>query len=144
MDWASVGFALVMVMLGAYVAACRGGPEAGSDSSADAALGPTSELPDRDPALAKRLVEEEDALLLDVRTSLEWKMGHIEGAMLIPVQDLKGRLDEVETATDGDKDKPIVVYCRSGSRSANAKKILEAAGYTKVTNVGGMSDYPRD
>jgi len=139
MDQTTVALALVLAGLGAYVVACKGGGE----STASTARPHASALPDRDPQLAKRLVEEEGALLLDVRTNFEWEADHLEGATLIPVQELKGRLGEVQKATGGDEDEPIVVYCRSGSRAAKAKQILLDAGYTKVTNVGGIDDYPR-
>ncbi len=139
MDHVTVGLAMVLLGLGAYVVACKGGGEA----TASTASPNGSSLPDRDPALAKRLVEEEGALLLDVRTNMEWKSDHLDGATLIPVQELPSRLDEVEKATGGKKDQPIVLYCRSGARASKAKQILLKAGYTKVTNVGGISDYPR-
>ncbi len=103
-------------------------------------------LPDRDPALAKRLVEEEGAVLLDVRTPEEHAEGHLEGSVNISHEKLVEQeaeaLSEIETLTGGDKSKAIVVYCRSGGRAGKAKAALEAAGYTRVTNVGGMSDYP--
>ncbi|MCR9166139.1 MAG: rhodanese-like domain-containing protein [Nannocystaceae bacterium] len=103
-------------------------------------------LPDRDPALAKRLVDEEGAVLLDVRTPQEHAEGHIEGSVNIShekiVADDAEALAELEALTGGDKGKAIVVYCRSGGRAGKAKAALEAAGYTRVTNVGGMDDYP--
>lgn len=138
MDHVTIGLAMVLLGLGAYVVACKGGDATANSSSANG-----SSLPDRDPALAKRLVEEEGALLLDVRTNMEWKSGHIDGATLIPVQELPNRLGEVDKATGVKKDQPIVLYCRSGARASKAKQILLKAGYTKVTNVGGISDYPR-
>ena len=138
MDHVTIGLAMMLLGLGAYVVACKGGDTMASSSSSNG-----SSLPDRDPALAKRLVEEEGALLLDVRTNMEWKSGHIDGATLIPVQELPKRLGEVDEATGGNKDQPIVLYCRSGGRASKAKQILLKAGYTKVTNVGGIGDYPR-
>ncbi len=98
-------------------------------------------LPDRDPALAHKLVEREGAVLLDVRTEDEFAQGHVEGAHNISHDQLEGRLEEIERLTGGDKSKPIVTYCRSGGRAGKARTMLEAAGYTRVTNVGGMSDY---
>ncbi len=100
-------------------------------------------LPDRDPKLAKKLVDE-GAVLLDVRSQEEWDAKHLDGATLIPVGELDGRLGEVDTLTGGDKDKPIVVYCKSGGRAARAKKALEAAGHTQVTNMGGIDDWPSE
>lgn len=100
-----------------------------------------SSLPDRDPALAHRLVEEEGAIVLDVRTPSEYAEGHVDNAVNIAHDQLQGRLGEVETLSQGDKSKPIVVYCRSGRRSGIAKKILLEAGYEKVTNLGGYRDW---
>lgn len=87
---------------------------------------------------------EEGALLLDVRTWPEFVLGHAKGAMRIPHDELPSRLAEVLEAVDGDRDKPIVVYCRSGSRSALAKKHLVDAGFSQVTNLGCYSDWPGD
>lgn len=98
-------------------------------------------LPDDDPALAKRLVAE-GALLLDVRSPEEFASGHIAGAAHIPIGELDRRLDEV-AALAGGKDKPVVVYCRSGARSGRAKAMLLAEGYLQVTNLGSMDAWPR-
>ncbi len=70
--------------------------------------------------------------LLDVRTPEEFASGHIEGASNISVQTLAQRLAEVP------RDQPIVVYCRSGNRSAQAARILAQAGYTDVYDLGGI------
>ncbi|MCB9626003.1 MAG: rhodanese-like domain-containing protein [Sandaracinaceae bacterium] len=75
------------------------------------------------------------ALLLDVRTPVEYSGGHIEGALNIPVQELGKRVSEL-----GPPSRPVVVYCRSGGRSCAAAEILSKAGY-EVVDVGGMSAY---
>jgi len=100
----------------------------------------SSALPDRDPKLAHQLVDK-GALLLDVRTREEFEKGHLGGAVLVPHTELEGRLDEVAKQVDGKSSHPIVVYCRSGKRAGTAKEILLKAGYTQVTNLGGMSDW---
>lgn len=74
------------------------------------------------------------ATLLDVRTPEEFASGHIDGALLVPVDELEGRLTEVS------RDRPVVVYCRSGGRSARAASILGEAGY-EVHDLGGMSSW---
>ncbi len=81
---------------------------------------------------AKRLVGE-GAELVDVRTVEEYAQGHIDGAINIPLHELGQRLGELE------KDKPIVLYCRSGNRSGSAMKQLQAAGFEEVHNLGAMS-----
>ncbi len=71
------------------------------------------------------------AFVLDVREPAEWTEVHIPGATLIPLGQLSGRLDEVPL------DRQVVVYCRSGNRSAPGRDILLAAGFTSVTSVTG-------
>ncbi len=97
-------------------------------------------LPDRDPALAHRLVAE-GGVLLDVRTPEEYAEHHVDGAVNIPVGDLESRLAEIEKLTSNDKSKSIVVYCRSGGRASRAKTMLLSAGYEKVTNLGGIDNW---
>jgi len=77
----------------------------------------------------------QDYIILDVRTPEEFNEGHIEGAMLIPVDELKGRLDELSV------DKPIIIYCKSGGRSRNAASILVENGFTRVYDMGGITDW---
>lgn len=79
-------------------------------------------------------VIENDALLVDVRTEEEFEEGHVEGSVNIP-------LDEIEDSLDRFKDeKQIIVFCRSGRRSAEAKKILEKYGINNVINGGAWTD----
>lgn len=91
------------------------------------------------PSEAKqRLDSEEDLILLDVRTKEEYEAGHIEGSILIPV-------DIIEAEAEGilhDKEKPILVYCRSGNRSVAAANVLVKLGYENVYNLGGINDWP--
>ncbi len=86
-----------------------------------------------DPATARELVAS-GAALIDVRSPGEYSSGHIDGARNIPVGEVGARLDEI-----GPKDAPLVVYCRSGARSASAKSTLEGAGFTNVHDLGAMS-----
>jgi rhodanese-related sulfurtransferase len=72
-------------------------------------------------------------LLLDVRTPEEFATGHIAGAVNIPLDALESRLSEVS------KDQPVVVYCRSGNRSAQAADLLESAGYDNIRDLGGIA-----
>lgn len=75
------------------------------------------------------------ALVVDVRTPEEFASGHFKGALNIPLAQIPQRLGEF-----GAKDKPIVVYCRTGNRSGKAKSILEKNGFIDVTNGGGFRD----
>ena len=85
------------------------------------------------PEEAHRLVES-GAKLVDVRTPGEYGSGHIKGAKNIPLQSLSARMSEL-----GPKDTTLVIYCQSGMRSASAKRMLAAAGYSKVHDLGAMS-----
>ena len=76
------------------------------------------------------------AFLLDVREQSEWVAGHVQGATLIPLGDLSGRLSELP------QDTPIVVMCRTGHRSAQGRDILLQAGFTRVTSMsGGINEW---
>ncbi|MFZ5440127.1 MAG: rhodanese-like domain-containing protein [Myxococcota bacterium] len=86
---------------------------------------------------AKQLVSKQGAFLLDVRTPGEFQDGHIDGATNIPVQELESKLASLPAK----KDQDIVVYCRSGARSARAREMLLKAGFTKVHDLGGMSNW---
>jgi len=87
------------------------------------------------PGEAKVLVEA-GAKLIDVRTPGESAAGHIKGAVNIPLQQIDARLAEF-----GPKDGVLVLYCRSGNRSGQAKSKLEKAGFTATHNAGGMSSW---
>jgi len=85
-----------------------------------------------------QIMNQQGALLLDVREPSEYSAIHAPDAKLIPLGQINSRLKEIETY----KDKPIVVICRSGRRSAKAVSILQEAGYTQVSNVkGGMLEW---
>ena len=73
----------------------------------------------------------DEIFLLDVRTKDEFSMGHVFGAVNIPVDDLRSRIKEVP------RDKPVLIYCAVGLRGYLAIKILTLSGYTNVKNVSG-------
>lgn len=79
-------------------------------------------------------------ILLDVRTSQEFDEVHIEGAILIPDNEIEARA-AMELP---DKNALILVYCRSGRRSAGAAEQLIGMGYTNVYDFGGIADWPYD
>lgn len=129
--------AVVTVLAGLALAAGCGGS---SSEPAPAAQQPGATIPAQAPggidtpgALA---LVQQGALVIDVREQAEWDEGHLPQARLIPVGELGAHLAEIEQAAGG-KDKPIVVYCRTGGRSRVAKQTLERAGFTKVVNGGG-------
>ena len=74
------------------------------------------------------------SFLLDVREPSEWEAAHIDGAVLIPLAELSTRLSEIPS------DKTVLIICRSGNRSAQARDQLRAAGYPQTTSIdGGMN-----
>jgi rhodanese-related sulfurtransferase len=76
---------------------------------------------------AKSLIDSNFSLIiLDVRTREEYDSGHIGGAILIPVNELEDRLDELS------KEEEFLIYCRTGNRSSNSVNILKENGYTKI------------
>jgi rhodanese-related sulfurtransferase len=78
-------------------------------------------------AEAKALIEgKPDMVILDVRTPSEFDDGHLEEAINIPVDSLAARLDELN------EDDELLVYCRTGNRSASAVGILNDGGFTKI------------
>ena len=135
----SLAASLVLALASSLGCSNEAPPPAGAPASgAVAAPG----LPDRDPALARKLVSE-GAVLLDVRSPPEFASKHIDGAVNVPVDELDGRMAEVEKLAGGDAQKPIVVYCASGARAAQAKRMLVKAGHTKVTNLGGIGNWDK-
>jgi len=88
-----------------------------------------------DAKQAIHLLENDDNVtLLDVRTIQEYKSGHLRNAVLIPVQALSENLGMLKQ----DKDKKIIVYCRTGTRSVSASRILEENGFTPLNVKGGI------
>lgn len=86
----------------------------------------------------KRLDEEKNIILLDVRTPEEYAEKHIPGSILIPVNVIEEEAPLILT----DKNNPVFVYCRSGRRSITAAESLIKLGYTQVYNLGGIIDWP--
>ena len=86
-----------------------------------------------EPPEAVRRINNEDAIVLDVREDQEFAEGHILNALHIPVGVLDKRLDELEAH----KGKPIIVYCRSGDRAARASATLRKQGFNAVFKLNG-------
>jgi rhodanese-related sulfurtransferase len=75
------------------------------------------------------------ALLLDVQYRRDFERAHIEGALNIPLEQLKARATELGTP------RPVVLYCKNGIRALRAKPILRELGFTDVMNIGPMSSW---
>lgn len=85
-----------------------------------------------DGPTARALVAD-GAQLIDVRSPMEFRQGHIAGALNIPVDQVSQRLGEVA------RDRTVVVYCRSGARSSQAARVLQGAGVSDVRDLGSIA-----
>ena len=90
---------------------------------------------------AKERMDEEGVVILDVREQGEYDAGHIKGAVLLPVGEIE---EESAKEVIGDKDKVVLVYCRTGNRSKTASQALVDLGYTAVFEFGGISTWEYD
>ena len=90
------------------------------------------------PEEAKKIMDSgEEHIILDTREQDEFDEGHITGAILIPYTEIENKAEEMIP----DKDKLILVYCRSGRRSKIAAENLVKLGYTNVKEFGGIIDW---
>ena len=87
---------------------------------------------------AKKLMEEEECIVLDVREQYEFEQGHIANALLLPYTEIPEKAEDMLP----DKDALILVYCRSGRRSKIGAQSLADLGYTNVKEFGGILDWP--
>ena len=85
-----------------------------------------------------RMDSGDEIVILDVRTKEEYDAGHIAGAILVPNESITDKQPELLPELDAE----ILVYCRSGNRSAQAARKLIAIGYTNVVDFGGIIDWP--
>jgi len=119
-----IGAAVVTLLALAGVVALLSQPQPAATLPAEITVARAAEL------------QKSGAFILDVREPSEWAQFHIQGATLIPLGDLPNRLNEVP------KDRQVVVYCRTGVRSAQGRDILKNAGYTLVTSMtGGITQW---
>lgn len=95
--------------------------------------------------LASLRAGKSEVIVLDVRTLPEWEICRIDGARLLPLQELERRIDELKADLDDDLSRRIVVNCHHGRRSLTATFMLRAAGFTSVTSLaGGIDLWARD
>ena len=89
---------------------------------------------------ALKLINNNNATIIDVRTESEYNESHIEDAILMT-------LDTINESTAKDsiknKDSYVIVYCKSGNRSKQAQKLLNDLGYTNVYNLGSINNWER-
>jgi rhodanese-related sulfurtransferase len=140
-------------LLSAVLAGCAAGMNAASAPSSSMTSSGTDTMMDSsmtsaDAAKAgytkitaeegKKMLDAGGVTLVDVRTAEEFAAGHIEGAINVANESIGTEMPEALP----DKDATILVYCRSGRRSADAAAKLTAIGYTHVYDMGGIIDWP--
>lgn len=88
---------------------------------------------------AKKMMDGQDVIIVDVREQSEYDAGHIPGAVLLPL----GQINE-DSAAEAipEKDAAALVYCRSGRRSKIASEMLAQIGYTNIYEFGGIITWP--
>lgn len=83
------------------------------------------------------LITDKEALIVDVRTQEEYDAGHVDNALLIPLdtigQEPPEQISDLDTA--------IILYCRSGNRSSQALQLLEQIGYSEVYDLGSINNW---
>jgi phage shock protein E len=100
-----------------------------------AAEPPPPAVPDiaADALVGRQSTGDASLLILDVRSADEYAQGHVPGAINVPHDQLEGRLASLPELRDHD----LVVYCRSGRRSALALEVLKRHGYTRLQHLAG-------
>jgi rhodanese-related sulfurtransferase len=144
-----------------FGAACGGGAEreapaaeAGSAATPEQWVSDSVEAPAPDAGTVEAVVSEADdattqvvttpaaapqPLILDVRTLEEYAAGHVAGTVHIPLDQLEQRWQELAQY----RNQPVIVYCRTGRRSAAAIDLLATKGFSRLENGGGVSQMAR-
>lgn len=89
------------------------------------------------PAEATRMINKEDAVVLDIRAKKEFSAGHIANSLHIPMAEFDRRMSELNSH----KEKPIIVVCNMGQTAGSACRKLKAAGFNPVRLSGGMTEW---
>ena len=131
-------FAAILT-LGLLLTGCAAPGAAGSSGSGDVSGTQAAEVHTITAEEAHTRMESGDPVaVVDVRTAEEYAQEHISGAILLPNEDIGDTAPEQLPVLDAE----ILIYCRSGNRSAQAAKKLVAMGYTNVSDFGGIIDWP--
>jgi phage shock protein E len=141
----------VLLPLAIIAAACSEGsvpePRAGAVHSAVAQapmaepIGTTAAEVDPElPMPAPAVDADRSPLYVDVRTRDEYAAGHVEGAILIPYDEMGSRWREIAEYAD----RPVVLYCRTGRRSGIAERILQSHGFSQVEDAGAFDRLARE
>lgn len=131
-----VALAMIVVLLAVTLAACAANEPSDGQERSDSAQ-TAQPLAVREVSIDEAFQLYQDKVaFLDVRTPAEWNAAHVPGSTLLPLEDLEDRAGELP------RDLELVVYCRSGDRSAQAARILMDAGFSDVYSMdGGLNDW---
>ena len=99
-----------------------------------------SDIPRITPVEAAANVRADTAVIIDVREPAEWEAGVAAPAYLLPLSDLRASRKKWSHVLETNKDKQIILYCRSGNRSGQAAALLAKEGFN-VANSGGFRDW---
>jgi len=88
---------------------------------------------------AKKMMDTQKVVILDVREQHEFDAGHIPGAVLLPVGSIN---EDTAAAAIPEPDSIVLVYCRSGNRSKTASQALADLGYISIYEFGGINTWP--
>lgn len=90
--------------------------------------------------VVKEKIDKKKAVLVDVREKSEWDKGHVEGAIFLPLSELKAGIDDKALAAKLPKDKTLYTHCVVGKRSLTACEILEKSGYKVLSLKPGYKE----
>jgi phage shock protein E len=127
------------IWLAGFLAVAAGALPAGAAEPAQSPPRPSAESEERAPLitqsdlLSKLERKDSGVVVLDVRTAAEFAAGHVPGALNVSHDELPARLGELAAL----RDKPVVLYCRSGRRTQIAEGALRQAGFTKLLHLEG-------
>lgn len=123
--------------VGIYPVFCNGDCPAGDGSMVGRIVvtryqaGGTAQFKGLTAEEASKLIKSQNPVIVDVRTPKEFYAGHIPGALLLPLQQLSSRISEI----DAYREKPVILYCRSGNRSVVAAEVLIEKGFKKIWHI---------
>lgn len=122
---------LLLLLFALVLAACGGTDTAAPAAEQSGELGPLDLAPEVDVHTVAEVKDRDDVFVLDVREQWEYDEGHIPGVVLLPLNEVPNRLDEIP------QDKEVIVTCRTGNRSGQAVDFLRQNGFDNVHNMLG-------
>lgn len=115
-----------------------------SESATDAQISEENSFQIISAEEAKKMMDEGNVTIVDVRRQDEYDAEHVKGAILVPNESIESGNNAIAPKELPDKDAVLLVYCRTGIRAAEASQKLVDMGYTNVYDFGGIVDWPYD